>query len=223
VIARRRSTPSAPGPHLPLPPADLASHALSLSTLKRGTTLFRSHAVGKGPIWFGPRSGHPAEYRFDAPGGGYGVCYLGRSEMAAFVETFLRDLPVRVVSRVNLELRSISTITLTRSLRVVRVYGAALAKLGATSAVGGAKLVVPAGFAAQPYAHSQAWSLALHDHPAAPDGIQYRSSYDDDLLCVALFGDRAAGAVDVMTIGEPLSGRTQLLGHAIKRYGIRLL
>ena len=210
-------------PLLPVPPSDLASQRLPISTLKRGTRLFRSHANDQGPVWFGPGPGSPPEYRFDAPGGEYGVCYAGRTELAAFVETFFRDLPVRAVSRANLELRSISMLTLTRNIRVVRVYGPALVKLGATSAVGGAKLTVPSGFAGQPYAHSQAWSLALHDHPSAPDGIQYRSSHDDALLCVALFGDRAAAAVKVSALGRPLSGAKPFLARAIRRYGIVLL
>ena len=210
-------------PHLPLPPTDLASHALPLSTLKPGTPLFRSHAIDRDPVWFGPGAGRRAEYRFDAPAREYGVCYAGRSRMAAFVETFLRDLPLRVVSRANLELRAISTLTLTRSVRLVRVYGAALVRLGGTSAVGGAKLVVPRGFATQPYGHAQAWSLALHDHPSAPDGIQYRSSHDDTLLCVALFGDRATDALGVAALAAPLSDDRVFLAHATKRYGIRLL
>ena len=210
-------------PHLALPPADLDAHALPLSTLKRGTEVFRSHAVDRHPIWFGPGPGRRPEYRFDAPGGEYGVCYVGRSEMAAFVETFFRDLPIRVVSRGNLELRAISTIRLTRSVRVVRVYGAALVRLGATSAVGGAKLVVPPAFSAQPYEHSQAWSAALHDHPAAPHGIQYRSSHDDKLLCVALFEDRAADVLELAAQGGPLSDDKSFLAHAIRRYGVRLL
>lgn len=218
-----RGPSSRPAPHLPLPPADLASQRLPLTTLKSGTTFFRSHAVDKGSVWFGPGPGRPAEYRFDAPAGEYGVCYLGRSEMAAFVETFFRDLPMRVLSRANLELRAISTLTLKRNVRVVRVYGPSLAKLGATTAVTGAKLVIPTGLVGQPYAHSQAWSLALHEHPAAPTGIQYRSTHDDTLLCVALFGNRATGALDMTTVGAPLSGEKQFLARAIRRYRMRLL
>jgi hypothetical protein len=209
-------------PHLPLPPADLSSRRLPISTLKAGTALFRSHAIDKRPIWFGPGPGRPPEYRFDAPGGEYGVCYVGRRDMAAFVETYFRDLPVRVVSRADLALRAISSLTLARSLRVVRLYGPGLVKTGATSAVGGAKLIVPTGFAGQPCAHSQAWSLALHDHPSSPDGLQYRSSHDDQLMCVALF-DRSASAVRVKAIGEPLSEMKRFLALAIKRYSIALL
>jgi hypothetical protein len=142
--------------------------------------------------------------------------------MAAFVETFLRDLPVRVVSRTNLQLRAISTLKVTRGLRLVRVYGPALVQLGATAAVAAAKISIPNGFAATPYAHSQAWSLALHDHPQAPAGIEYRSSHDDDLLCVALFEDRAATALGagppVHTLADKL-----FLASVIQRYGIRLL
>lgn len=210
------------GPRLLLPPTDLSSRRLPISTLKAGTTLFRSHSVDKGPIWFGPGPGRPPEYRFDAPGGEYGVCYVGRRDMAAFVETYFRDLPVRAISRADLKLRTISSLTLTRSVRVVRLYGPGLVKTGATTAVGGAKLIVPTGFAGQPYAHSQAWSLAFHDHPSRPDGLQYRSSHDDQLMCVALF-DHSATVVQVAALGEPLSAMKKFLAQAIKRYSIDLL
>src|SRR5688500_3408717 len=156
----RRTVGTAPtaGPFLPRPPADLASHPLPLVTLRSGTWLFRSHPVDRGPIWFGLGAGRAPEYRFDAPGGEYGVLYAGRTDVAAFVETFLRDLPVRVVSRTNLELRAITPLALTRNLRLVRLYGPSLVKLGATAAVAGAKLAAPEGFTGQPYAHSQVWS-----------------------------------------------------------------
>jgi hypothetical protein len=143
--------------------------------------------------------------------------------MAAFVETFLRDLPVRAVSRANLQLRAITTLTLTRGLRLVRVYGPALVKLGTTAAVAGAKVSVPKGFAGAPYGHSQAWSLALHDHPQAPAGIEYRSSHDDSLLCVALFEDRAAAALGVGPPGRALASDRLFLANVIRRFVIKLL
>jgi RES domain-containing protein len=217
----RRS--GAGAPRLAGPPPDLASQRLPISTLKRGTSLFRSHAVGRVPLWFGPKPGDRPAFRFDAPGGEYGVCYAGRSDVAAFVETFFRDLPVRVLSRANLELRAISTLRLTRTLRLVRLYGAGLPRIGATTEVAGAKLVIPAGLTGGAYEHSQAWSLALHDHPAEPDGVQYRSRHDDELLCVALFSDRAENALRVAEIGEPISGQRKLLARTTRRYGVQLL
>jgi RES domain-containing protein len=208
---------------LPLPPADLNSVPLPIEELARGTRLFRIHPPDKDPIWFGPAPGEPPRYRFDDPEGNYRVCYLGDSRMSAFVETFLRDLPARVVSVGNLKYRAISGLRITRDIRLVSAHGPGLVQLGTTAALAGAMLELPSRDPTESYAHSQAWSRALHGHPEKPDGILYRSSHDDSLFCVALFEDRASGTL--ITQGTPrlLSGQAGLLARAVKLYKIRLL
>jgi hypothetical protein len=156
-------------------------------------------------------------FRFDDPLGVYGVCYLGLEPMAAFVETFLRDLPARAVSRRFLASRVLTECALVRDVWLARAYGSALARLGTTAALSGAN--GPGGS----YEHAQRWSRALHDHPQRPAGIRYRSSHDDDLGCVALFDCRAGDAVrSVRTLGT-VDGQIGLLVDAVRRYRIRLL
>jgi hypothetical protein len=185
--------------------------------------LQRIHPVGSVPIFFGPGTGKPPTYRFDDPEGKYGVCYLGASRLAAFVETFLRDLTIQVISEANLAARNISTIEVVRDVRVVKAHSEGLHQLGSTSAVGGAKIEYTGATPADSYEHSQAWSRALHDHRDAPEGIAFHSSHDDSLECVALFDDRAVDAITPVGNPRPMSRQRALITKAVRRYNLILL
>lgn len=208
---------------LPLPPADLADHPLPTEVAPAGTILHRIHKTLHGPIWFGPGADQPPAHRFDDPRGEYGVCYLATSRIGAFVETLLRDRPSRVVSEASLAHLAVSALTLLRDVRVVKAHDEGLVRLGTTAAVSGAKLEFPDAAPAQSHGHAMAWSRALHDHPEAPEGIAYRSSHDDSLPCIALFGDRAGDALAVGSRPRMLSRQRALLAKVVSRYGIILL
>ena len=208
---------AAPFDGFPRPPADLAQRALPRVPIAAGTTVWRIHPVGRDAIWFGPGAGNPPTHRFDDPKGEYGVCYFGRTAMPAFVESFLRGLPARAVSRAYLATRSLSECVVTRNLRVVQAYGPGLIRLGTTAAVASAR-----GRRGS-YAHAQAWSRALHDHPTRPDGVAYHSSHDDALRCVALWDTTAADAMDVTQTYGPVDQLGDLLAGAVRRYRIALL
>lgn len=186
----------APGP-LPLPPDDLPGRPLDLEAVAAGATLWRIHAARHDARWFGPAPGAPPANRFDAPDGGFRVCYLGCTPEAAFAETFLRTPVPRLVAASVLATRCLTPLTVARPLRLARLHGAALGRLGATAEVAHGR----------DYACARAWSAALHAHPDAPDGLLYPSRHDDGERCVALF-DRAADA-----LGEA-GGVPSLLGDA---------
>jgi hypothetical protein len=88
--------------------------------------------------------------------------------------------------------------------------------MGATSAI-----------ASGPYGTSRIWSLALHNHPDQPDGILYRSRFDDDAFCAAIY-DRARSKLVVRSIEpvlENLDRLRRLCAHydaVIMRGGVRL-
>jgi hypothetical protein len=167
----------------PWPPADLHCVRLAFSTLKPGTRLHRFHARAFHPIYF-DRS---LMGRLNAPDGSYGVLYTAKHRLGAFAETFLRQ-PGRTLLPHDLMIAKASTtIEVTGALRVVRLYGPALAKVGCTAQV---------THGALPYHLPQAWSKAIHDHPAQPDGIAYRSRHDDNQICYAIF-ERALSKVAV--------------------------
>jgi hypothetical protein len=66
--------------------------------------------------------------------------------------------------------------------------------------------VDPAQAAGPTYDYPQALAKAIHDHPDHPDGIVYRSRFDDDAVAVVLF-DRARPPVRLFPGTEPLSLR----------------
>lgn len=152
----------------------------------------------------------PPRYRFDDPLGEYGVCYLGRTQAGAFAETFLRNPPVRLVERVTLENRSLAELAVRLPLRLVRLTGRGLARLGTTSAVSSTPdCAIP-----------QRWSRALWSHPARPDGLLYRSRHDDAAVCVALF-DRAVNRLRLVE-SVPWLDRPRRLRAMLDRYDVGL-
>jgi hypothetical protein len=109
---------------------------LSIQTLHAGHILHRAHNATLGAVFFGPGAGNPPLYRFDSPDGLYGVCYLGVTEEAAFVEGVLHcAVPRRIISEKTLANRAISAVHLREDIRAVRLYGPYLVGNGATAAV----------------------------------------------------------------------------------------
>jgi hypothetical protein len=131
--------------------------------------------------------------------------YAAKSEHACFVETLLRGLN-GYVAKTELEKRAFCRFTVVREIRLVPLYGRHMAVLGATAAV-----------TSNPdYRVSQRWSLAFHSHSGVPDGILYRSTYDNDELALVLF-DRAAPAIDSGS-STPMMSDLALLGSILDRY-----
>ena len=160
-------------------------------------------------------------YRFDDPKGEYGVLYAAETERGAFVETFLRELPTRVVSITNLRERRLSSLRVLRKLRLVSAHGAGLVQLGTTAALAAARIETPGIEPWKMYEHSQAWSRALYEHPSAPDGISFKSSHDDRLLCFALF-DRVGDALEEDEHPKELHSHKRLLADCVKEYKIKI-
>jgi hypothetical protein len=142
--------------------------------LTPGDVIHRFHSVGFDPIHYdlGP------DGRLNAPDGGYGVLYAAATPQGAFAETFLRSpgrtqLPLDLLAS-----KAYARLSVSRTLRLVRLAGVGLARLGATAQV------VHGG---RPYDAPQAWSGALFAHPGGYDGIAYHARHDDEALCYALF------------------------------------
>jgi hypothetical protein len=161
--------------------------ALPVLPLPAGSALWRVHSASRGPVWFGPAPGEGPRNRFDAPGGEYRVCYFGESPDVSVAETLIRQPHTRLIQRGRLEERTVSRFTTLRELRVVLLHGPGLVRMG----VGADEAH------AYPYDGCQRLALQLWSHSDRVDGIEYRSRWDNDRLCFALF-DRAADA-----LGEP--------------------
>jgi hypothetical protein len=164
-------------------------------------------------------------FRFDAPDGAYGVCYLGTSFDCAFVETIYPTRIVgysrRIVSLSELRDRYLAEVRLTRPLRLAEFAGHGMVQMGVDTRITGG----------DDYHPSQAWSQAVHERdPAsdgrAVDGILYPARHASSLYSVALF-ERARSAVAFKalgSIGDPASGRPwKLMIGLCRKYGLKIL
>lgn len=150
--------------HLPSDPpvADLPLHAV----------LWRVHPKNRDALWFG-RTGR---YRFDPPGGEYGVCYFGSSLGVAILETVVRGKRIPIIPRAELESRNGTSVRATEPLRVLRLEGAGLPSFGLSAH----RVTGPD--------YGECRDLALRVWQGHPElaGIQFRSRWDNS-LCWALF------------------------------------
>lgn len=165
----------------PLPPADLDRRRPKLVNLSAGQEVHRFYTAKWEPIFF-DRS---TEGRFNAPDASYGVLYAARKTNGAFAETFLRTPGRTLVDSDLLKRKAYVRLLIQRDLKLIRLAGPGLARLGATAEVAHGGL---------PYDVPQAWSIALARHPVRADGIAYHARHDDAELCYALF-ERSADAI----------------------------
>ena len=186
------------------PPSDLADTDLPIEAIDPGEILYRIHRIGDGPKFFG-RTGN---WRFNSPAGAFGTMYAGLSPDVAFAETLIRGRG-SLVAFSEIEIRSLCRFRVARPIRVVRMFGPSLTRLRAGADVTSGDMSV-----------SRSWAQALHDHPQEPDGIKYRSKYDNDEFAVALF-ERCSSSFDGGTMA-PLADDATLLGAIFDRYDLAL-
>ncbi|HUZ62242.1 MAG TPA: RES family NAD+ phosphorylase [Acetobacteraceae bacterium] len=173
----RGTTPELP----PRPPADLAKRTPLEVKIQKGETLHRFFTKGNDPIHFD----RGRDGRLNAPDDSYGVLYAAKAARGAFAETFLRNPGLTQLPTDLLASKAHVTLEALLPLKLVRMAGPGLARIGATAQV------VHGG---RPYDNPQTWSGALHRHPGDYDGIAYNARHDDEALCYAIF-ERAAKAV----------------------------
>ncbi|MDB5963340.1 MAG: hypothetical protein JWP59_4634 [Massilia sp.] len=175
-------TASAPS----LPPSDLNKRSLPIIELDLTTTeLLRIHNRKRGPIFYNSTTASKVVFRFDAPAAQYGVLYCAQSFDTCMAETIVRArfenvvLPL-VLTESELSERSVTAITADRpgTLKLADFTVNCL-HLGLTGQV----------MAHPTYGESNAWSLAVHNHPQTVDGIYFRSRYAN-APSIALFEDR---------------------------------
>jgi hypothetical protein len=175
---------------------------LPIVPLGAGTVIARIHWSSTTEPFFGPKAGTPPTHRSHDPLGEFRVCFLGENDSASFVETFLRNPPVRLITRTELAQRSLTSFRIVRDVRLVKLHGDGLAQIGCTSDLTSS---------APPYAAPQTLSRELWEHHDQPDGIQYRCRHDNGLLAIALY-HRAAGALELLDSEDLLSNRARLSG-----------
>jgi hypothetical protein len=158
----------------PLPPIDLATRSPGLQSLRTGVIVHPIYTASFEPIHFDRSLGS----RLNAPDGSYGVLYVAKSRSGAFAEAFLREPGRTIVPSDLLAQKAYVQLRIVKPLRLIKLHGPGLARVGATAEV---------VYDGLPYGVPQAWSKALRDHPSRPDGIAYYARHDDEELCFALF------------------------------------
>jgi hypothetical protein len=152
-----------------------------------------------------------------------GTLYGAEDDAGAISETAFHDVPVGV-ERPLVRLSAltpfvVSTVTARRDLRLASLHGHGLRRLGTTRA----RLI---DLEADQYPTLAAWGQAIHDCPAEPDGIAWRSRHYDDAHAVLLFADRVRRReLEVVVPPVPLvvgRGRERLFELA-ERAGITLV
>jgi hypothetical protein len=116
-----------------------------------------------------------------------GTIYAAQDDAGAIAESVFRPVPVgaavKQVSRARLVPTMITTLVSRRELRLASLHGHGLRRVGATRA----QLI---DCEADHYPALAAWGQTLHDCPAEPDGIVWRSRHYDDSYALMLFADR---------------------------------
>jgi hypothetical protein len=166
------------------------------------------------------KGGDPLEFvhgegPFNAPAREFCILYAANTLACCLAEAVIRDRYIPVerpveIAPTELATREVVELGSTRPLRLIDLSGP-----------GALRQAVPPDVAkGADYALSRAWSLALWAHPALPEGVLYRSRFDDDFLCVAIY-DRARSALTTART-MPLSAHPDLAA-VLDRYRIALV
>ncbi len=212
-MPRRRAPPVSPARH-PFPPSDLDSRPLPIAE-NRGPWWRSYYPTTRGGQPWGPlRLARTRSNRFDSPTYRYGVLYAAENLDGALIETFGRNLTIRLLQLADLEARHLALVHASRSLRFVDLTGRGLAGLGADSRL----------WAGDDYEISQAWSRAFYKHPLLPDGLLYGCRHDPSERAVAIFG-RVRRAMKAEALGSVVSGSMVVslaVLRSLRRYGFKL-
>jgi hypothetical protein len=185
------------------PTGDFARVALDLAAVPAGARFGRIYpAHFPDPLGFGKSASRFGDPRRRVPDRRFGVLYLGASLKVCFVEAVLRDRRNGAVAdypieEAELRARRYAEVTVREPLSLVDLRGDAPIRMGIPSDVVGAS--------AQGLA--RVWSVAFHEHPAAPDGIIYPSRLNEETN-VAVYG-RAVPKLEATRV-QPLLAASDL-------------
>jgi hypothetical protein len=129
-----------------------------------------------------------------------GTLYGASDDAGAIAEHVFRPVPVdasvKRVRRARLVPVMISTLACNRTLRLASLHGHGSRRLGVSR-----RVLVESD--TSEYERLAAWGQALHDCPAQPDGLIWRSRHYDDSYVFALYEDRVARR-ELKIVGPPL-------------------
>lgn len=160
-------------------------------------------AIYDEPLYFGSGGGN----RFDAPDHGYGTLCTAEETLGAFIETFGRRLGYNLLTGAELSRKHLARIHAERPLRLANLVGKGQSAAG-----------VDASLFSGPYAVSQSYSLAIHQHPFRLDGIRFPARHDTEQVSVALY-ERARPSLEAEVLGALNESRnTDELARILSHY-----
>jgi hypothetical protein len=177
-----------------------------IARIRPGAVLHRVHGVARAARWYGRGD---ATSRWDDPGGDFGVLYLGRSPIGALAESLLRTPSDHDVLWSRVQQKRHATFRLLAPLQLAKLHGDGLAWFGVTAAqIAESDYTVPQNIADRVHRIS------------AVDGLQYRSRFDNDELCAALF-ERADAKLELVSEDSPID--KAWASRILARRGYRLI
>lgn len=180
------------------PPSGFATVALDCATVDAGARFGRIFFTRfKDPLGFGKSLTRFSDPRRRVPANRFGVLYLGSSLKVCFVESVMRDqgdgrIDDLLLDDRDLAIRSYATIEVTAALSLVDLRGDGPLRMGIPSDVA----------RSSKQSLARRWSLAIHEHPAQPDGIIYPSRLNSETN-LAIY-DRAILKLRAVARGELL-------------------
>lgn len=172
--------------------------------------LARIHKSGRGPWWFASVDADPHRSgRFDLPQP-KGTCYLAESPKGAFLESLQHLIGVgNPIPISEMLIRSVSTLTAPRKMRIADCTHKAAAAFGITGAIssGGDRLL------------TQQWAIAFD--AAGFEGIRYFAQGDPSQheVSIALFHD-AGSASWAIGLTEPI--KVGLIADIERQFNIKV-
>ena len=170
----------------PLPPIDF-SVTPTMTTLKKGSCLFRVHHQKYEGTAFNPGVGQPSRFSpiVDSVGNNIPTLYAGNSKNSALAESVFRNLVSisPAITRFSLRKQLLSTLQNTRKLRLVDLTQNGLRRLGLKR-----NQLLESEY--DSYKQTARWAEALHNLNDEIDGMVWISTQYDTEKSILLFGDR---------------------------------
>ncbi|WP_342661327.1 hypothetical protein Rruber_05077 (plasmid) [Rhodococcus ruber] len=172
------------------PPAGALPRPAHRTPLPAGTTVWRVHSTHRAAHVPNPTP-QPDQFaggRFDSLDGSYAYLYLADSPDGAIAETLCRDLPLepgiaRIVPAAAVRGRTLTALTVTRTLTVAALHGPHLSAIGQDLWLTKSE--------ARHYVTTRRWAHAVLAADPTLDGLAYRPRHNEDTLAWVLTTDPA--------------------------------
>ncbi|MFZ2177301.1 MAG: RES family NAD+ phosphorylase [Rhodococcus sp. (in: high G+C Gram-positive bacteria)] len=172
------------------PPAAGLLRPAHRTVLTAGTVVWRVHSSHRAPHTPNPTA-QPDELaggRFDSLDGSYAYLYIADTPDGAIAETICRDLPLdptiaRIVPSSAVAGRTLTALTVTRSLTTAALHGPHLAAVGQDLWLTKCE--------ARHYVTTRRWAHAIRAADPDLDGLAYRPRHNEDTLAWILTTDPA--------------------------------